>query len=635
MCAIAGCLVFSKSDFNISDSYLTSIRDTMIHRGPDGGLNWINSDLKIGLAHRRLSILDLSDTANQPMSNHDDSIFIVFNGEIYNHSEIKSELLLTGKYLWKTNHSDTEVIIHAYEEWGIECLHKFRGMFSFALWDCNSKDLFLVRDRIGIKPLYYSIHNERIVFASEIKALLKDPKQVREVNEKGLFNYLTFLTVPAPETLFKGIYKIPAGCYMKIRPEGEFIITNYYELLDHLVTSEHLDEKNICDSIVSGLRESVKYRKVSDVPVGVFLSGGIDSSTNASLFSEDHIGEVKTFSVGYDNDYVSYKSELHYAKSVAQHVGAKYFEYKISENDFSSFLPKMIEFQDEPLGDPVCVPLFFVSKLARENNVVVCQVGEGADELFFGYPGWMRNLKVNKLNDIPFLFYCKKLIYYILKYTKFRTHGYFEYLRRAIHKQPLFWSGADVFTQFQKMNILSERLKKKFNSETSYNVIDPIWKNYCQKANQKDIINWMAYVDLKIRLPELLLMRVDKMTMGVSLEARVPFLDHKFVELAMGIPGNNKYKHSTLKYLLKKAVRGIIPDEVIDRKKQGFGAPIKEWYDGDLGAMATKTLYEFCSATDYLDWKSVKKILDSNDKTQSWPLLNLALWWNHYIRDNH
>lgn len=633
MCGLNGALIFKNSSFTISESYIVNMRDTMVHRGPDGGGVWISGDGKIGLAHRRLSIIDLSENANQPMKNADGSIQLVFNGEIYNHAEIRSELEALGKYDWITDHSDTEVVIHAFEEWGIDCIHRFRGMFAIALWDARNNKLWLVRDRVGIKPLYYSVHNDRVVFASEIKALLEDPEQKKEVNENGLFHYLSFLTVPAPETLFEGIFKVPAGTWMKISTTGETVVKKYYDVLDNIKSLSHLSEDEIANRVLAELKVAVQYRKVSDVPVGVFLSGGIDSSTNAALFSEGDEEVVKTFSIGYDGKHDTYENELVYAKLVAKEVGAVYHELLLSMNDLVSFLPKMIELQDEPLADPVCVPIYYVSKLARENDVIVCQVGEGADELFFGYPGWARIFQIHKLNRLPIPLTLKKLLAKVMKIFGMDGSVYFEYLRRANAKEPVFWSGSEAYSHVQKMRLLSLRMKNKYKDYTSFEVIKPYWERFNKTNSSDDIINWMAYMDLNLRLPELLLMRVDKMSMGVSLEARVPFLDHNIIELAMSIPGKLKYKNNTLKYILKKAVRGIIPDSIIDRKKQGFAAPIGDWYEDALGDQVKQTLKVFCMQTDYLNWEEVKKLLESKNKARSWPLLNLALWWNHYIKN--
>ncbi|MFA6127032.1 MAG: asparagine synthase (glutamine-hydrolyzing) [Bacteroidales bacterium] len=632
MCGIAGVVSYNHSDFKVIDLYLLKIRDKMFHRGPDSGGLWISERKDVGLAHRRLSIIDLSTSANQPLTNESESIRIVFNGEIYNHLEIRHELESVGKYYWKTSHSDTEVILHAFEQWGIECIHKFRGMFAIAIWDNRSEELWLVRDRIGIKPLYYNIQNGRLLFASEIKAILEDQNVGRKIDEESLFHYLSFLTVPAPATLFEGILKLEPGTWLRVNKNGEIEKKKYYDVLDRLNNYELVSEDELSQRILKELKLSVQFRKVSDVPVGVFLSGGIDSSTNVALFSSQAQETVNTFSIGYDQDYATYTNELHYAQAVANVFKTEHHEKILSIDDFIEFLPLMIYLQDEPLADPVCVPVYYVSKLARDNNVIVCQVGEGADELFFGYRGWELLLKLEKMNNLPVPRIIKKIIERILAKSKFSDSFWFEYLCRANKKQPIFWSGSESYTHKQKLSLFSKRMRDKFRDRNSFEIIKPIWEKYCDKADKKDIINWMAYMDLNLRLPELLLMRVDKMSMGVSIEARVPFLDHNIVELAMSIPGRRKYREGKLKYLLKKTVRNLIPDQIIDRKKQGFGAPIQEWYESVLGEKAKKILEEFCTETDYFDYESVKILLDSKYKSTTWPLLNLAMWWKQYIK---
>jgi asparagine synthase (glutamine-hydrolysing) len=633
MCGIVGACIFKDSSFKITEDYITLMRDTMVHRGPDGAGNWISQDQKVGLGHRRLSIIDLSTVASQPMSNEDNSVWIVFNGEIYNHAEIKQELISIGNYKWKTNHSDTEVILHAFEEWGINCVDRFRGMFAIALFDSRKKELWLVRDRIGIKPLYYSIHNGRITFASEIKALLKDPLQKREVNENALFHYLSFLTTPAPQTLFDGIQKLSPGSWMKINEKGELTENKYWDVLDHLKPMSDMSEKEISDLILQELRVAVQLRKMSDVPVGVFLSGGIDSSANAALFSEGEDTPIKTFCIGYDKDYDTYKSETEYARLMAENVGAGYYEQLLNIEDLLSFLPKMIGFQDEPIADPVCFPLYYVSKLARDNGVIVCQVGEGADELFWGYHGWKTSLKLQQLSDLfPFPKLKKVLVNFLSVVPKINDSFQLEWLRRASMSQPIFWGGAEAFSDIHKKRLLSPRLRKKFEKTSSWEVIEPIRSRFEEKSSKKFNLNWMTYLDLSLRLPELLLMRVDKMSMAVSLEGRVPFLDHMFVELAMSIPEKIKTKNGTLKYILKKSVRGIIPDKLIDRKKQGFNVPIHEWFLGRLGDSAKQELITFCNETDFLDKKEVLKLFENGRGAQIWYLLNFALWWKEYIK---
>ena len=631
MCGIVGSLVFDGNFFEITAPYITTMRDTMIHRGPDGAGVWISSDRRVGLGHRRLSIIDLSDAAAQPMSNEDDTLWISFNGEIYNHAEIRNELERVGGHRWKTDHSDTEVILHAFEQWGIDCLDKFRGMYAIGLWDGRKRDLWLIRDRLGIKPLYYSIHHGRITFASEIKALLQDPDQKRAVNEEAFYHYLSFLTTPAPQTLFDGIRKLSCATWLRVKEDGRIQEHRYWDVWDHTIPLAGLPEEEIARNLLAELRTAVKLRKVSDVPVGVFLSGGIDSSTNAALFSEGEGRPVRTFTIGYAGEYESYKNEIHYARRMAREVGAEYHERLLTMDDLIDFLPKMVKLQDEPIADPVCVPVYYVSKLARDNGVIVCQVGEGADELFWGYLDWRTALTLQKCDDLPVPRVLKRAGLTALRFLGKEETVYYEWLRRGAEGIPVFWGGAEAFTEAQKRRLLSPRLRERFKELTSWEVLRPIRQRYEDKAWERSPLQWMSYLDLNLRLPELLLMRIDKMSMGVSLEGRVPFLDHKFVELAMSIPEAVKTKNGVTKYILKKAVRGIIPDELIDRRKQGFGVPVHEWFFGRLGDRARQELDAFLNATDYLDRTEVMSLVARNSGPSVWYLLNFALWWKEYI----
>jgi asparagine synthase (glutamine-hydrolysing) len=565
------------------------------------------------------------------MANEDGSVHLVFNGEIYNHAEIRAELKAIGGHDWKTDHSDTEVIVHAFEQWGIDAVHRFRGMFALAIWDARAKEMWLVRDRVGIKPLYYSVHHGRITFASEIKALLTDPDQARRVNHQAMYHYLTFLTTPSPQTLFDGIYKLPAGTWLRVRQDGTITERKYWDVWDYTSPLTNVSEDEIAERVLAELRTAVTYRKVSDVPVGVFLSGGIDSSTNTALFSEGETSPVKTFSIGYEGDYKSYQNELHYARMVAEQFGTEHHERRLTLDDVIDFLPRMVQLQDEPLADPVCVPVYYVSKLARDNGVIVCQVGEGSDELFWGYETWKLKLRLQETDDLPVPRFLKQAALAGLRAAGKDSGHPFEALRRSVNGQPVFWSGADAFTDAQKQRVLSQQMRTELRGLTSWEPLKPIWERFRSKAWETSHLNWMTYVDLSVRLPELLLMRVDKMSMGVSLEGRVPFLDHKFVELAMSIPASVKTKDGELKRVLKKAVRGLIPDEVIDRRKQGFGVPVYEYFFDKLHDFARRELASFCHESGLLDPQEVARLIDSRQGTQVWYLLNLAMWWREYI----
>jgi asparagine synthase (glutamine-hydrolysing) len=629
MCGIVGAMSM-RDGAPVDGARLAMMRDVMQHRGPDGSGLWMAPDQRVGFGHRRLAIIDLSDAAAQPMADPTGQVVLTYNGEIYNHAELRKILEGLGRR-FVTDHSDTEVLLNAYLQWGIGCIEHFRGMFAFAIWDARSRELWLVRDRVGVKPLYWTRQNNRLLFASEIKALIADPAVPRAIDEDALFHYLSFLTAPAPNTLFAGVNKLPGGTLLRCREDGTIEERRWWDVLGAVrpLTSESDDD--IAERLIEELRTAVMLRKVSDVPVGVFLSGGIDSSTNAVLFSEDG-GAVKTFSIGYEGEYASYSNELDYARKVARQVNAEHHELKLTERDLIDFLPRMVALQDEPIGDPVCVPLYYVSKLARDNGVIVCQVGEGSDELFMGYPAWRRVLRLQRLNDrLPVPSALKRLALAGLRLWGKDGHQPYDWLTRCADGVPAFWGGAEAFTHPAKMRLLSPRLRMKYANRSSWECLEPIHRRFLNNAWEPTALNWMTYLDLNYRLPELLLMRVDKMSMGASLEARVPFLDYKFIELAMGIPEQVKTRNGALKHILKKAVRGLIPDEIIDRPKQGFGVPVQEWMMGGLGDFTREIVEKFARETDVLDRKAVNAVLASNRTAEKWQLLNMAMWWRGSI----
>jgi asparagine synthase (glutamine-hydrolysing) len=393
-------------------------------------------------------------------------------------------------------------------------------------------------------------------------------------------------------------------------------------------------DQDIAAELLQLLRSSVRLHKVSDVPVGVFLSGGIDSSTIAALHGEGEAGAVRAFTVGYDKDYESYRNEITEARSVARFLGAELAEVRLSFSDLIDFLPEMVRLQDEPIADPVCVPLYYVAKLAREQGVTVCQVGEGSDELFFGYPNWHRALRVQQLNDLfPRLGPVKALgLAGLRAWGKERSQPY-AWLDRARHGLPIFWGGAEAFNEAAKMQVLSPRLRKDFRHRSSWDALAPIHERYLAGVERASPLGWMSYLDLNLRLPELLLMRVDKMTMASSLEARVPFLDHEVVSFALGIPDEVKLRNGVLKAVLKNAVRGLIPDSVIGRPKQGFGVPVHEWLLSGLPAETMAGVDQFIAETDLFDRAAIKDLFAQPNATGlQWCILNLSLWWKEFIR---
>jgi asparagine synthase (glutamine-hydrolysing) len=564
------------------------------------------------------------------MASEDGLVQLVFNGEIYNHAEIRRQLLAEGVTSWRTDHSDTEVVLRAYVHWGIGCLERFRGMFGIGLWDGRTRELWLIRDRRGVKPVYWSVHSGRLTFASEIKALLLVPGQPREMDHHALYHYLSFLATPAPHTLFRGIKKIPAGGLVRVRANGSIEERQWYDLLENVRPVEERTEGDVSKRLLYELREAVRLRKVSDVPVGVFLSGGIDSSTNAALFAEGETRQVKTFCIGYKGS-TTYKNETNYARLMADRVGAEHHELLLSIDDVVDFIPRMVELQDEPIADPVCVPVYYVSKLARDNGVSVAQVGEGSDELFCGYSSWKVYLQLARWNDLPVPQSVKRLGLGLARTLGWGLSSQYELLRRGASGEPVFWSGAEAFREMEKQALIGPALKQELAGFSSWNVLEPMHRRFLDSGIEQTHLNWMTYTDLSLRLPELLLMRVDKMSMGVSLEGRVPFLDHKFVEYAMGIPTRMKLAGGESKHILKRAVRGLIPDEIIDRPKQGFGVPVHEWFASRLAPQIRNSVERFVRETGALNMGAVDAVLKGGRGTEAWYLYNLAEWWARYI----
>lgn len=668
MCGITGIYNF-KSEEKVEESILTSMRDAMQHRGPDGGDNWISEDAKVGLAHRRLSIIDLTTTASQPMSNEDGQIIITFNGEIYNHLPLRKQLHEAG-HIFKTDHSDTEVLIHGFEEWGIEgLLKRIEGDYAFAIWDRNTEELTLTRDRIGVKPLYFSFQNGVFLFGSEIKAILEHPLTEKDIDPLAMYHYLSFLTTPAPMTMFKGISKLPSGYYLKINSKGQISSKRYWDAvpgqseIDESVKSLPDDQQEAfyIDGIRKYLKEGVDKRMMSDVPIGVFLSGGIDSSVNVALMSKCTNRPLETFTVGFKDH--QHLNELEHAQLVSKEFKTNHHEILIDEHDMMAYLDDLIYQQDEPVADWVCIPLYFVSKLAKEKGITVVQVGEGSDEQFSGYPSYINYLKLDQKMWKPFkkwippfgqklaAFGSKAISRYMPKYE-----FYADIIGRAAFNREIFWSGATVFWDVMKDRLVNKKalppqhvseelsasgmIPADYYQPDSFNVVKSFLQPFDKNHPGSDTLTRMIYNEFQLRLPELLLMRVDKIAMSVSLEARVPFLDHRLVEFTMDIPGRFKIRNDEPKYLFKKAVRGIIPDEIIDRKKMGFNAPMAEWLRGNFGQKVKESVISSeLMKKGYFQLEYINKLFADHfsgkrdNSLYLWTLFNLTAWFDYWILD--
>jgi asparagine synthase (glutamine-hydrolysing) len=639
MCGITGIYHYSSGESRVDERILNSMARAMAHRGPDDAGIYLNPERRLGLGFRRLAIIDLSPAGHQPMSNEDGTIWIVFNGEIYNHAKQRPGLEAKG-HVYR-GRSDTETIVHLYEEYGEDCVNHLRGMYAFAIWDENRRQLFLARDRLGIKPLYYCFVNGAFVFGSEIKAIVAYPEVKCEIDHEALYNYLTFMIPPAPLTMFRGIKKLSAGHRMTVGANGEMRVERYWDAIVPKPQREFSDEF-YAERTLEVLRESARIHMMSDVPVGVFLSGGLDSSAVVALIAEQSGRPVNTFSVGFKG-YEAY-NELDYARQVAKRFGTNHHEVVIDYKQALDYVPELVHSQDEPIADWVCVPLYFVSKLVRDNGVIVVQVGEGADELFCGYPLYLASLTVQRLwpwlaKVPPVLWQMGGALAARARNAGLRQAHKVERLMQILEEEHgRFWGGAIVFRDGPKALLLDTPLWRNNGSFDSSHVLDQVSADLRRDKPDADLLEQMIYFELKQRLAELLLMRVDKVTMSTSIEARVPYLDHPIVEFAMGIPMRAKVRNHQTKAVLKRAVRGLIPDNIIDRAKQGFSAPASEWLRKELAGEARSCLLEGeMVKRGYLNRAFVKSLLDAHQSgpadhgVELWNLYNVEMWHRHWI----
>ena len=666
MCGISGILAFS-DDTRVTEKELVRFNSTMHHRGPDGSGIWLSKHKNIGLAHTRLSIIDLTTSAAQPMSDFEKTVYVSYNGEIYNHLSLRSELQSLG-HIFRTDHSDTEVLIHGYKEWGINGLvNRIIGMFAFAIWDVRTGALSIVRDRVGIKPIYFTRVDGRFLFASEIKAILANPSVPREVNGTAITHYLSFMVTPAPHTMFRNIFKLPAGHILKISSDGKASAYRYWNAtpgksgIKHSIKglSEKSAQQLIADEILKRLETAISRRMMSDVPYGVFLSGGIDSSANVALMSKISKNPVNTFTVGFSDH--THLNEIKYAEKIANQFKTNHHVIEINEKNMRDYLNELIVTQDEPLADWVCVPLYFVSKLARDSGVTVVQVGEGSDEQFAGYDSYMKFLKLYDRFGVwafKWLIGSSSQVFRTLAHAFPGRHSVFEQAyeinRRINFGHELFYGGSNAFWSIHLKDFFNDSHLGALPSDTNFcvdglnlngvnsadsgDVIDSFAKTFSDLCFSNDQLAKMIFTEFQLRLPELLLMRVDKITMSTSVEARVPFLDHELVELTMDIPRELKISNYKAKHLLKYTLRGIIPDEILDRKKMGFAAPVADWLKGDFGHEAESRLLNSPLCKDGpLRLGRIKKAFDLHRKglqdnaLHLWVLLNLTAWHDHWI----
>ena len=624
MCGICGVYRYNSSEF-VNEQILRSMLEVNRHRGPDDEGLYFDTGLAIGM--RRLSIIDLAG-GKQPIYNEDKTIITVFNGEIYNYRELRGQLQKRGHIF--TTESDTEVIVHLYEDLGEECVHQLRGMFSFAVWDIRRLRLFMARDRLGIIPLYYTQTGSQLVFGSEIKSLLLYPEIQARLDLKALNNYLLLKYVPAPQTMFEGIKSLPPG-HMLICDSQGITVREYWDLLFSNEGSVKKKEEEYAEQLEALLRESVKLHLNSDVPFGAFLSGGIDSSTIVALMSQFLDEPVKTFSVGFDRDGNG-KDELPYARLIADKYRTDHREIIIEAKDFVEMAEKVIWHLDQPIADQATIATYMVSKLASQ-HVKMVLTGEGGDELFAGYARYSGE----RLS--PFFRHIPKTIKSLALAASDRIPG----LRRpkiALNalcqsdENERFAAWFPLFIEDSKQSLLAPALKNEFENMTR----NQAFVQQLARTNANEPLNRMLYVDTKLWLPDYLLLRGDKLSMAASLEARVPILDHKIVEFAASLPPNFKLKRLTRKYLLKKISRKLLPTEITERKKEGFPIPISKWLKNEarpfMRDLLSPATIKRRGLFDPVYIETMLKEFESGFADHSnllWGLVSLELWHRCYL----
>jgi asparagine synthase (glutamine-hydrolysing) len=618
MCGIVGIL---SERHPVDADLLTRMRDSMVHRGPDDAGLWLADDRMAGLGHRRLSIVDLG-AGHQPMTSPDGGVAIVYNGEVYNHVALREELERRG-HRFRTR-CDTEVVLATYLEYGDACVDRLDGMFAFVVYDSRVRRAFFARDRFGKKPLYYTRITSGWLFASEIKALLVHPQVARSVNREALGHYLSFLTTPAPSTLFAGIEKLPAAHCGSWSPNRDVEIRRWWELPTDKVTVSFTDAAaDIRDLFTAAVRK----RMMSDVPFGVYLSGGIDSTSNVATMAEMVSQPVNTFSIAFAGE--PSLNELSEADRAARRFQTNHCSIEITDEEALQSLPDIIHHQDEPIADPVCVPLYHLAKRTKEAGVTVVQIGEGSDEVFFGYPAYVQVLTAARR-----LWRLQRLVPRGALRTGTRVLEHLKPGLRAEFAQESVTHGVPAPHGVGGM-AEAEKLALRGNGSNGWTPSLAYLRDLIGSATDSDQLSDIALShETLLRLPELLLMRVDKMTMAASVEGRAPFLDRDLVDYVARLPLSVRYADDVTKAPLKAAMRGLVPDDVLDRPKKGFGAPVWRWSTSFQQLADAALLRE--PMGEYLSLSAVQTLLTEQPATrrhgfQVWILLNFALWHYHFI----
>lgn len=626
MCGIAGFVEHTPTrGAEERAALLDQMCKVIAHRGPDEQGAEVRGAAALGM--RRLSIIDLAG-GHQPMSGCDPAVTLVFNGEIYNFRELQRDLESRG-HKFKT-HSDTEAIVHAYEEFGARCVDHLRGMFAFAVWDQNKRELFVARDRAGKKPLYYSLTKSgALVFGSELKSLLLHPDIEREINVEALDTYVTFGYVPDPLSIFEGVHKLPPGHTLTF--DGSRVVVDQYWDFPTETDAEPRDEEEYVEELRALLDEAVRLRLVADVPLGAFLSGGVDSSAVVGLMARHTSQPVKTFSIGFKEDSFD---ELKYARVAAKHFATDHHEFIVTP-DICQIVDELVWHFDEPFADSSAIPTHAVSKLARAHVKVVLS-GDGGDELFAGYTRYVVERRRSLFDRVP------RPVRRGLMMPLSRALPHGAWGRNYIYNSAQdtigrYVDSLSIFSNLNKRLLYTEDFRRALAGRLS---ASDRFTEIASRVNANDPLGAMLYLDSKTYLPGDILTKVDRMSMAVSLEARVPLLDHKLIEFAARVPSSMKMRGLETKHLFKRAVRGLVPDEILDRPKQGFGVPVARWINDELRERVRDTLADPRAATrGYFDPRHTQRLLEEHERgrrdhsTALWALFMLELWHRAYVDD--
>jgi len=632
VCGIVGYLNLNGKQLS-ENNYLPKMCQSIAHRGPDEiGMKELGP---VALGMTRLAIIDLG-SGQQPMTNEDDTIWIVFNGEIYNFHELQRLVESKGHIL--ATKSDTETIVHLYEEFGIDCLQYLEGMFSLAIWDKGKERLFLARDRMGEKPLHWTIVDGQFIFSSEIKGILAHPKSKRELNTNALEQYLTFEYVPAPNSIFKDIHKLMPAHYLIVE-KGQVEIKPYWQ---PQINSAPISEEEACSKLLSLLKKSIELRLISDVPLGVFLSGGIDSSTIAAIASEKVSGQLNTFSIGFPDPSFD---ESSFGKIVANHLGTNHHCVEFEARLALDTMTELWKILDEPIADASILPTFFLSKMTKQ-NVTVALAGEGGDELFGGYPTYQAHKLVQLWKTVPAVLRKAVIEPLLMRLPVSLNNLSFDYkVKRFIAaandppiRRHLRWMGSFPAAEQSNLLLPSAQENKYAFEEDLLNMSSTMSVLMPELTNGNDIVEFMTRFDLSTYLPDDLLVKSDRASMAASLEVRLPFLAYPLVEFALSLPSNLKVKGWTSKYILKQVAAQYLPDQIIKRPKKGFGIPVGKWVKEEFKPVVDELLNEtFIRKQAIFNWSYINNLLSEHAsgkldrRKEIWTLLMFQWWWSKFL----